>query len=62
MLLPGLDLYCAGPLVLWRFSQRFLPNIREYQKISHHLSAEPLAMRLIMVNVALVISLRPWQG
>ena len=42
MLLPGLDLYRAGLLALWGFSQLFLRDIDEYQKMSHHLSAEPL--------------------
>ena len=32
MLLPRLDLYYAGPLALWRFSQLFQPNVDEYQK------------------------------
>ena len=59
MLLPGLDLYCAGPLALWRFLQLFQSNIGEYQKMSHQLSAEPLALRHIMINLALVIALRP---
>ena len=59
MLLPGLDLYCAVPLALWRFSQLFLPNIGEYQKMSHHMSAELLALCRSMVNLALVIALRP---
>ena len=48
-----------GALALWRFSQLFRPNIGEYQKMFHHLSAEPLALRHIMVNLALVIALRP---
>ena len=46
-------------LALWKFSQLFLPDIGEYQKMSHHLSAEPLALCHIMVNLALVIALRP---
>ena len=59
MLLPGLDLYGVGSLALRRFSQLFLPNIGEHQKKAHHLSAEPLALCHIMVNLALVIALRP---
>ena len=59
MLLPGLDLYSAGPSALWRLSQLLLPNIGKYQKMSHHLSAEPLALTHIIVNLALVIALRP---
>ena len=57
MLLLGLDLYCAEPLALLRFLQLFLPIIGEYQKMSHHLSAKPLAMCHIMVNLALFIAL-----
>ena len=59
MLLPGLDLYCAGPLARWRFSHLFLPDIGDYQKMCHHLSAEPLALCHITVNLALAIALRP---
>ena len=33
MFLPGLDLYCAGPLALWRFPQLFLLDIGDYQKM-----------------------------
>ena len=28
-------------LALWRFLQLFLPDIGEYQKMSHHLSSQP---------------------
>ena len=59
MLLPGMDLYSVGSLALWRFSQLFLPNMSEHQKKANHLSAEPLALCHIMVNLALVIALRP---
>ena len=57
---PALDLYCAGPLALWRFSQLFLPNEGKYQKVYYHLSAEPLCH--IMINLALIIVFRPQKG
>ena len=39
----GPDLHRAGPLALWRFSQRILPNIDEDQKKSYDFSVGPLA-------------------
>ena len=30
--IPGPDLYCAGPLALWDYRNIFLPNIVEDQK------------------------------
>ena len=62
MLLPGLDLYCGGPWYLGDFRNIFLTNIGEDQKMSHHLSAGPLAQCHIMINLALVIALRPLKG
>ena len=59
MLLPGMDLYCARPLALWRSLQHFLPNIGEDQTKSKHLSAEPQGLDRTIVNPALAIALRP---
>ena len=48
-----------GPWYLGDFRNIFLTNIGEDQKMSHHLSAGPLAQCHIMMNLALVIALRP---
>ena len=41
MLLPGPDLHCAGPLVLWDLRNIFLPNIGEDQKQILHERGAP---------------------
>ena len=56
MLLPGADLHCVGPLVLWDFRNIFLPNTSEDQKHSY-VSAGLLAQGH-MLNPSLVIALR----
>ena len=55
--IPGPDLYCAGPLVLGDYRNIFPPNIGEDQKKSYHMSAGLLALAHV-VNPALVIAIR----
>ena len=55
--IPGPDLHCARPLVLWDFSNIFQLNIGKDQK--KVLPSERGALTLChMVNPALVIALR----
>ena len=60
MLLPGPDLHCVGPLVVWDFRKIFLPKTSEDQK-NFYVSAEPLAQCHMLIP-SVVISLRLQKG